>query len=67
MHLKQRHPYLQVLLSIGGNESAELFPLIAANTLYRDNFARAALGLVEASGLDGIDSKLGLGALTSPI
>ncbi|PTB65983.1 glycoside hydrolase family 18 protein, partial [Trichoderma citrinoviride] len=55
MHLKQRHPHLQVVLSIGGSTASEVFPIVASNTLLRDNFARSALGLVEASGLDGID------------
>ena len=57
MHLKQKHAHLQVVLSIGGGNSSEVFPVVAASTLLRDNFARSALGLVEASGLDGIDSK----------
>jgi len=56
MHLKQIYPHLQVVLSIGGGASAETFPIVASNTLLRDNFARSARGLVEASGLDGIDS-----------
>ncbi|ORY68595.1 glycoside hydrolase [Pseudomassariella vexata] len=55
MHLKQAHPHLQVVLSVGGGTSGEMFPLVASNTLLRDNFARSARGLVEASGLDGID------------
>jgi chitinase len=57
MHLKQAHPHLQVILSIGGGASNETFPLVASNPLLRDNFARSARGLVEASGLDGIDSE----------
>lgn len=56
MHLKQKHPHLQVVLSIGGGRSSALFPVVAGTTLCRDNFARSAKGLVEASGLDGIDS-----------
>ncbi|KAK5663576.1 hypothetical protein OQA88_4007 [Cercophora sp. LCS_1] len=55
MHLKQRYPHLQVVLSIGGSASTETFPIVASNTILRDNFARSARGLVEASGLDGID------------
>ncbi|KAK2937215.1 Chitinase II [Fusarium oxysporum f. sp. vasinfectum] len=55
MHLKQKHPHLRVVLSIGGGNSSEIFPLVASSTLLRDNFARSAKGLVEASGLDGID------------
>ncbi|KAK0657138.1 glycoside hydrolase [Cercophora newfieldiana] len=55
MHLKQVYPHLQVVLSVGGGASAETFPVVASNTILRDNFARSARGLVEASGLDGID------------
>lgn len=57
MHLKQMHPHLQVILSIGGGASSQAFSTVAASTVLRDNFARSARGLVEASGLDGIDSK----------
>jgi chitinase len=57
MHLKQKHPHLQVMLSIGGTGSAEVFPVVASDELLRHNFARSAQGLVEASGLDGIDGK----------
>ena len=57
MHLKQKYPHLQVVLSIGGVGSDETFPIVASNTILRDNFARSARGLVEASGLDGIDSE----------
>ncbi|CAJ2499675.1 Uu.00g025280.m01.CDS01 [Anthostomella pinea] len=55
MHLKQAHPHLRVILSIGGGSSSDTFPVVASDTLLRDNFARSARGLVEASGLDGID------------
>ncbi|KAL2199085.1 glycoside hydrolase family 18 protein [Corynascus similis CBS 632.67] len=55
MHLKQRYRHLQVVLSIGGGDSAETFPIVASSPVLRDNFARSARGLVEASGLDGID------------
>lgn len=58
MHLKQAHPHLQVILSVGGGNSSEVFPVVAANALLRDNFGRSARGLVEASGFDGIDSKI---------
>lgn len=56
MHLKQKHPHLRVILSIGGGQSSQVFPTIAASAVLRDNFGRSARGLVEASGLDGIDS-----------
>ncbi|KAF4985028.1 hypothetical protein FDECE_16880 [Fusarium decemcellulare] len=55
MHLKQNHPHLRVVLLIGGGNSSEVFPMVASDTLPRDKFARSARGLVEASGLDGID------------
>ncbi|KAB5578440.1 glycoside hydrolase [Coniochaeta sp. 2T2.1] len=55
MHLKDRHPHLRVVLSIGGAGSPEIFPIVASDPMLRDNFARSALGLIEASGLDGID------------
>ncbi|KAK3300187.1 glycoside hydrolase [Chaetomium fimeti] len=55
MHLKQRYRHLQVVLSIGGGDSAETFPIVASSAVLRDNFARSARGLVEASGLNGID------------
>lgn len=56
MHLKQKYRHLRVVLSIGGAQSSQVFPTIAASSVLRDNFARSARGLVEASGLDGIDS-----------
>ncbi|KAH8906011.1 family 18 glycoside hydrolase [Coniochaeta sp. PMI_546] len=55
MHLKQKHPHLRVVLSIGGAGSSETYPIVASDPLLRENFARSALGLIEASGLDGID------------
>lgn len=63
MHLKQKHPHLQVILSIGGGQSSQVFPTVAASAVLRDNFARSCRGLVEASGLDGIDS---MGILSQP-
>lgn len=59
MHLKKKHPHLQVVLSVGGGASNEIFPLAVSDAVRRDNFARSARGLVEASGLDGIDSMSG--------
>lgn len=54
---KQKHQHLQVILSIGGMGSAEVFPVVASDELLRHNFARLAQVLVEASGLDGIHGK----------
>ncbi|KAL2165355.1 hypothetical protein VTH06DRAFT_653, partial [Thermothelomyces fergusii] len=55
MHLKRKHSHLQVVLSIGGGASAEVFPIVASSPILRDNFARSARGLLDASDLDGID------------
>ncbi|KXJ86943.1 glycoside hydrolase superfamily [Microdochium bolleyi] len=55
MHLKQANPHLSVVISVGGGTSSTVFPVVAASPLLRDNFARSARGLVEASGFDGID------------
>lgn len=57
MQLKQKHPHLHVVLSIGGDAAAEVYPAVAASAAFRSNFARAALVLVETLGLDGIDSE----------
>ncbi|PSR79667.1 glycoside hydrolase [Coniella lustricola] len=55
MHLKQKHPHLQVILSVGGPHSSQIFATVAASAVLRDNFARSCKDLVDASGLDGID------------
>lgn len=65
MHLKQKHPHLQVVLSVGGGAAADVFPVVASSPVLRDNFARSALGLIEASGLDGIDSMLHVSGVPS--
>ena len=67
MHLKQAHPHLSVVLSIGGGNSSEIFPIVASNTLLRDNFGRSARGLVEASGLDGIASGTSISSSSLPL
>jgi chitinase len=56
--IKQQTPHLKVILSIGGGASSQNFAAVAASAALRDNFGRSARGLVTASGLDGIDSKL---------
>ncbi|CAK7562891.1 MAG: hypothetical protein SEPTF4163_000747 [Sporothrix epigloea] len=55
LHLKQKHTHLQVVISIGGLECASTFAAVAANPVSRDNFAQSAYGLIEASGVDGVD------------
>lgn len=51
MHLKQRHPHLQVVLSVGGSTASEVFPVVASSTLLRDNFARLPLASWKHPGL----------------
>jgi chitinase len=57
MALKRQKPHLKVLLSIGGGAASKNFVSVAANAALRDAFGRSARELVNASGLDGIDSK----------
>jgi len=57
MRLKGQHDYLKLILSIGGGGASQNFATVASSALSRDNFARSAKALVEASGFDGIDSK----------
>ncbi|RFU32741.1 hypothetical protein B7463_g3625, partial [Scytalidium lignicola] len=55
MRLKQQHEHLRVILSIGGGNSSQDFAVVASTAATRDAFGRSAKGLLEASGLDGID------------
>lgn len=55
--LKRQHPHLKVVLSIGGGSASANFAPVAASAAARDKFGRSARGLVETSGLDGIDSE----------
>lgn len=57
MNLKIQNPHLKVVLSIGGMASIEAFAVVASDPVLRDAFARSAKDLVDASGLDGIDSR----------
>ena len=57
MVLKQQHPHLKVVLSIGGGAASQNFAAVASSPIARDHFARTASNLVHASGLDGLDSK----------
>ncbi|KAL3425342.1 glycosyl hydrolase family 18 protein [Phlyctema vagabunda] len=55
IRLKRQHQHLKVILSIGGGGDSHNFASVASSGVKRDNFARSAQGLVEASGFDGID------------
>jgi chitinase len=56
MVLKEEHPHLKVLLSIGGANSSQNFAAVAATAARRDNFAKSANLLVREARLDGVDS-----------
>jgi chitinase len=56
MRLKNEHPYLKLILSVGGGAASQNFATVASRALSRDNFGRSARALVQASGFDGIDS-----------
>ena len=58
MRLKKQYDYLKLILSIGGAGASQNFAHVASCAAARDNFARSARGLVDASGFDGIDSML---------
>jgi len=58
MRIKQQHEHLQLILSIGGGAASQSFATVAASAATRDNFGKSAKGMVEASGFQGIDSKL---------
>ena len=57
MRLKEKYEHLQVILSIGGGANSQNFAAVASHAATRDNFGRSAKGLLEASGLDGIDGE----------
>jgi chitinase len=56
MVLKEKHPHLKVLLSIGGGNSSQNFAAVAARAATRDNFAKSANILAREARLDGVDS-----------
>lgn len=58
LKLKEDHDWLKLILSIGGGAATQNFATVASSAVTRDNFGRSARGLVDASGFDGIDSKL---------
>ena len=60
LRLKATHNHLKLILSIGGGAGSQNFAAVAATAATRDNFAKSAAALVQASGFDGIDSKYSL-------
>lgn len=54
--LKQDHPHLKLILSVGGGgQGSSLFAAVASDPVTRDTFGRTATELVTAFSLDGID------------
>ena len=56
--LRTRYPNIKTILSVGGGgEGSAPFPAVASNGIVRSSFAQSARQIVDAFGLDGIDSK----------
>ncbi len=55
--IKTRYPHIKTIISLGGGgESSASFPIVASDGILRSTFARNARHIVDAYGLDGIDS-----------
>src|SRR5579859_1615148 len=53
--LKQAHPQLKLLLSVGGWSQSALFSDVAASADSRAHFAQSCAALMQANGFDGLD------------
>ncbi|KAF5859908.1 hypothetical protein ETB97_002222 [Aspergillus alliaceus] len=53
--LKERHPQLKVVVSIGGDAYSVNFPAVAGDTDKRQTFAQTAINLAQKYKFDGID------------
>ena len=58
--LKQQHPHIRTLISIGGGSGSAEFPALAASPDARANFARHVKDFVDKWNFDGVDSNLPL-------
>jgi chitinase len=56
--LKEQHPQIKTLLSVGGGSGSADFPAVAADFNCREAYARTAREFVDRFSLDGIDRKL---------
>ena len=55
LQLKQEHPKLPTLISIGGAANSTHFPTTARNEESREKFARSCIQFMKQHGFDGID------------
>ncbi|CAG8974283.1 hypothetical protein HYALB_00010351 [Hymenoscyphus albidus] len=53
--LKLQKPNLKTLLSVGGGSGSANFPIFAATSTGRENFARTSREFIDRFSLDGID------------
>jgi chitinase len=53
--LKEAHPHLKTLISVGGWTLSNKFPQVAATQQGRDNFAASCVEFMQTYGFDGID------------
>lgn len=55
--IKTRYPHIKAILSLGGEGVSAPFAAVACDGIIRSMFAQNARQIVDAYGLDGIDSK----------
>jgi GH18 family chitinase len=53
--LKQQHPKLQILISVGGAANSTNFPASVANPTILLHFAQSCVRFMEVNGFDGVD------------
>ena len=53
--LKQKHPHLKTLISIGGATDSDGFPTMAANEKKRNRFVTSTVQFIRQHGFDGAD------------
>jgi len=55
LQLKQQHPKLQILISVGGASHSQNFATAASNDATRKHFAQSCVQFMKQHGFDGID------------
>lgn len=58
-HLKDTHPHLKTLISVGGGTASKEFPTVTQNPLARQTLARELRFFCDRYGFDGVDSTFG--------